>query len=110
MAPRKFQKVEVAQSAPAATTKLDHSDKPVEPNYGERNIFNCGIPYDGVRGSVNATVNPAELQRGIAKQKQAIVDTVAQHEEYRRVPKGERTITHKGHEETDTTTTTRLEH
>lgn len=115
MAPRKFQKVEVDQpdkeAMPAApTTEVNNSDKPKEMKYGERAEI-VTVPYrDSPQyfPSVNVTVNPAELQRGIAKQKQDVAKTIAEHQEYKRVPKGERTLTHKLPDE-ETTTTTRRE-
>jgi hypothetical protein len=109
MAPKKFQKVKVDQSK--ATSKVDPSDQLREPYYGEHQIFNCAIPYDGVRRSVNATVNPAELQRGIARQKQDIARRIAEHQEYRRVPKGVRTLKRERPlEEAHTPETKRVEH
>src|SRR6185437_7089103 len=116
MAPKKFQKVEVdgpdtlQEAMPETTTKVDHHDKPVEPNYGERHIFNCAIPYGGIPRSVNATVNPPELQRGIAKQKQDVAKAVFEHQEYRRDPKGERVLSKLPSDDSDTPETTRTDH
>lgn len=107
MAPHKFQKVEVDQHEPQ--TQKDAQPRAVK--YGERAEI-VTVPYrDSPKyfPSVNVTVNPAELQRGIAKQKQDVAKTVAENQEYRRVPKGERTLTHKLPDD-ETTNTTRLEH
>ncbi|MDK2742116.1 MAG: hypothetical protein NDI90_04320 [Nitrospira sp. BO4] len=119
MAPRRFQKVEVDEHEPhqeampeAPTTEVNNTDTPKAMKFGERSEI-VNVPYhDSPRHfpSVNVTVNPAELQRGIAKQKQDVAKMVAQHEDYKRVPKGERTLTHKVDEDLDITTTTRLEH
>lgn len=109
--PKKVQKVEVNMLS--TTVKMDHSkpsDKPVALNYGEHHIFNCGIPYDGARRSLNCTVNAAELQRGITKQKADYAKTVLEHQEYRRVPKGKRVLIKLPSDKADTPETTRIEH
>lgn len=107
MAPRKFQKIEVESSSEtrpesssetrleeqeAVTTAHDHTatDKPA--NYGEHRMQIISIPYGGSMRAVNATVNPAELQHGIAKQRADYAKVVAQHQEYRRVPKGKQVV------------------
>lgn len=90
MPPKSFQKVELAK-----TIKTDHSEVTKTGTYGEQNTFIATVPYEGSRRTINATVNPAELQRGIAKQKAEVAKVIQSNQEYKRVPKGERVVKHK---------------
>ena len=95
MPPKKYKPVDTGRTEEEAKTrKTDHSERPAY-HFGEQGTSNCSVPYAGVRRSINCTVNPAELQRGIAKQKAAFAKVIAEHAEYRRVPKGERQLKHK---------------
>src|SRR6478609_3215399 len=96
MGHKPYKPVELSKTSKAVahTTKTDHSERPAN-NFGEQGTVSCSVPYGGVRRSVNCTVNPAELQRGIAEQKAAYAKTVAEHAEFRRVPKGERKLKHQ---------------
>jgi len=63
--------------------------------FGEQSGLDATLNYQGSRKTINATVNAAELQAGIAKQRQDFKDAVAKHEEFKRVPKGQTTVKHK---------------
>lgn len=56
-------------------------------NYGERSE-NISCNYGGTARIQNATVNPRELQDGLREQKKQVAKRVAEHQEYKRVPKG----------------------
>lgn len=90
MPPKSFQKVELAK-----TIKTDHSEVTKTGTYGEQNTFIATVPYEGSRRTINATVNPAELQRGIAKQKAEFAKTIQANPEYSRVRRGQRVVKHK---------------
>jgi len=113
MPPKSFQKVELSKpskepsadhsqrSSPTDQSRLDDDQKKAsnfgtpQGGFGEQNISNCSIPYGGTSRIVNATVNSSELQAGIKKQKAAFAQSLQQHQEYRRVPKGQRIKRHK---------------
>ncbi|MDK2744315.1 MAG: hypothetical protein NDI90_15515 [Nitrospira sp. BO4] len=92
MPPKSFKPVPLDE--PTITERLDHAERQ-EPHYGEQHVFNSTVPYGGGRRVVNATVNPAELQRGIAKQKSDFAKMVSQHQEFKRVKKGKRVVKHR---------------
>ena len=73
---------------------LEPEEKPRAINYGER-VEIVNTPYrDSPHHypSLNVTCNPAELQLSLRKQREDCAKTVAQNDEYRRVPKGARTL------------------
>lgn len=89
MPPKAFQKVELSK-----TKRTDHDDRQAS-NFGEQQVTNCTIPYPGVRSVTNATVNAQELQQGIRSQKAAFAAMIQEHQEYRRIPKGQRFKKHR---------------
>lgn len=96
MPPKPYQKVELHK-----TVKTDHTQKEAsnfgtpQGGFGEQNVSNCSIPYGGGRSVTNVTINPAELQRGIAKQKEDFAKTIAENIEYQRVKRGQRIKRHR---------------
>ncbi len=100
MSAKKFQKIELdSKPSPSkadaqTTTKQDHTNESGPANYGER-IALATVPYEGQRfRSVNCTVNAAELQAGLLQQRKNFEEYQARNEEFRRVKRGKRTISH----------------
>ena len=94
MPPKPFKPIDInKRSGETKTTKIDHSEER-KASFGEQNTVYATIPYGGARRSVNCTVNAPELQRGISEQKASFAKRIQDHQEYKRVPKGERRLKH----------------
>lgn len=89
-----------------------------EKRYGLQSGQNCTSNYGQSMRAVNVTVPAPERQASIKAEREAVAKRVAEHEEYLRVKKGRRSITHilpaehpdQPEHERPTTTTQRMEH
>lgn len=93
MPPKPFKPILIEEPKEANTVVQSHAT-PRRPNYGYVMAENASLNYGGVSRTVNCTVNAHELQRAIAAQKVAVAKRIAEHEEYRRVRRGKRTLKH----------------